>query len=375
MLRIFFVTALLAAASATVLMRDDFSTNGNLALSTPDVGGNWATTTGTAGQIKASQGAITVTSANTEDVCSAFNSTVSLTSGSVYAGMDIVATAGSTATTYFTHFMFGSGTSNFGCKVFATGHNSVSSTYKLGISASANSADFTSAGTQAYGTTNRLVFSFDIGSKKCSLWINPTSEADRLHETTLAYTTATPINRIAFRQGDGSWILSIRNLIVATTFAEVRPPPPPPPPAAAAPPPPLPPSPPPPSPSPPPRPPPPPPAPSPFGIAACAGASACCVVIFRGASGAQCNNVPVWDLSGWTHPGGSFVTAASLCGTVRFGWLSRGSHGSSQDPEIDAASLSGGGQRVGSYRDPACPAAPSSSPSPPPPSPSPPRAL
>jgi len=129
----------------------------------------------------------------------------------------------------------------------------------------------------------------------------------------------------------------------------------------------------------PPPPPPPPPPPSPFGIAACAGASACCVVIFRGASGAQCNNVPVWDLSGWSHPGGSDVTASSLCGTVRFGWLSRtSSHASSQDPETDAASLTGGGQRVGSYRDPACPASsppPFSflpSPSPPPPSPSPP---
>ena len=119
-----------------------------------------------------------------------------------------------------------------------------------------------------------------------------------------------------------------------------------------------PPSPPPPSPSPPPPSPsllPPPPPPSPFGIAACAGARGCCVVIFRGASGAQCNDVPVWDLSGWTHPGGGNVRATSLCGTVRKNWQSRSSsHGSSQNPETDAASLNGGGQRVGYYRDPTC---------------------
>ena len=79
------------------------------------------------------------------------------------------------------------------------------------------------------------------------------------------------------------------------------------------------------------------------------------MVIFRGASGAQCNDVPVWDLSSWSHPGGSIVAAASLCGTVRINWLDRtSSHASSQDPETDAASLSGGGQRVGYYRDPAC---------------------
>ena len=108
-----------------------------------------------------------------------------------------------------------------------------------------------------------------------------------------------------------------------------------------------------PSPSPPPPSPSPPPPSGPFGIAACAGASACCVVIFRGAS--QCNDVPVWDLSGWTHPGGGNVRATSLCGTVRKNWQSRSSsHGSSQNPETDAASLNGGGQRVGYYRDPAC---------------------
>eukprot|EP00900_Chrysochromulina_parva_P018840 jgi/Chrpa1/26958/Chrysochromulina_OHIO_Genome00011636-RA len=108
-----------------------------------------------------------------------------------------------------------------------------------------------------------------------------------------------------------------------------------------------------PSPSPPPPSPSPPPPSGPFGIAACAGASACCVVIFRGAS--QCNDVPVWDLSGWTHPGGGNVRATSLCGTVRKNWQSRSSsHGSSQNPETDASSLSGGGQRVGYWRDPDC---------------------
>ena len=65
--------------------------------------------------------------------------------------------------------------------------------------------------------------------------------------------------------------------------------------------------------------------------------------------------VPVWDLSGWTHPGGPFVQAASLCGSVRHGWLAKGSHSAmGADPEA-GEELMGGGVKVGEYLDPAFP--------------------
>ncbi len=129
----------------------------------------------------------------------------------------------------------------------------------------------------------------------------------------------------------------------------------------------------------PPPPPPPPPSPMPSppppfsDLAACAAPGACCVVLYRGAPGAQCDAVPVWDLSSWGHPGGDFITAASLCGTVRHRWLQRSSsHSTSQDPETDAMSLDGGGRRIGYHRDVACPPAPPPPSPPPPPPPSPP---
>eukprot|EP00900_Chrysochromulina_parva_P014535 jgi/Chrpa1/23082/Chrysochromulina_OHIO_Genome00023580-RA len=255
-------------SSDTILVRDDFSTDGNLVGSTPDVGGNWATHSGTTGQITVSQGAITVSSAAAEDVNSAF--TPAVTAGSVYAGMDLNYPTPSSTTagtgTYFTHFMPGAGTT-YVCRVTPTGHTTT--TYKLAISAAGAEVTTATAETLAYGTTYRLVYSYIIATKKCSLWVNPISEASTSILTPTTTATSTSIDRIAFRQASATppWTLSIRNLIVANTFAEVCPPPPPP--AAAAPPP-----------------PPPPPPPSPFGIAACAGASACCVVIFRGASGA-----------------------------------------------------------------------------------------
>ena len=45
--------------------------------------------------------------------------------------------------------------------------------------------------------------------------------------------------------------------------------------------------------------------------------------------------MPVWDLSAWSHPGGPFVQAAGLCGSVRHGWLAKGSHGAMLDAGTD----------------------------------------
>lgn len=62
--------------------------------------------------------------------------------------------------------------------------------------------------------------------------------------------------------------------------------------------------------------------------------SDCCVVIYRGAPGEYCDPVPLWDFSSWAHPGGPFVQASTLCGTVRYSWLSRsGQHVLQQDPQ------------------------------------------
>ena len=112
----------------------------------------------------------------------------------------------------------------------------------------------------------------------------------------------------------------------------------------------------------PPPPPPPlaPPAPPPVPVtdpAQCqaAGDPRCCVVLFKGSSGAQCSAVPVWDFASWTHPGGAgSAAAAPLCGKVRYGWLAKGSHSSqSADPET-GTTLEGGAVKVGEYTDPTC---------------------
>ena len=108
-------------------------------------------------------------------------------------------------------------------------------------------------------------------------------------------------------------------------------------------------------------PPPPPPAQStaPFGIPGCADSMRCCVVIYHGAPAQHCLPVPVWDLASWHHPGGSFVQASSMCGTIRYNWLLR----SPRHPLMlntqtalpqQGQALYGGGFRVGTYVDHAC---------------------
>ena len=219
-------------------------------------------------------------------------------------------------------------------------------------------------------------------------------------DVTVAITTATPdVTTTGATAGSTSALATAVTNAAATTLrvppsAVVASPPrvfypPAPPPGAPPSPPPPSPSPPPPSPtlrspSPsPPLPPPPPPQPPFANIAACTGVGACCVALYRYNPGSQCNVVPVWDFRSWSHPGGSFITAAPLCGTVRHNWISRSSnsHANSQNPEDDNSMLNGGAPRVGYFRDRLCPQAPPppsplrSPPQPgrpPPPSPSPP---
>jgi len=151
------------------------------------------------------------------------------------------------------------------------------------------------------------------------------------------------------------------------------PPPSPPPPSLSPPPPPSPPPPTPPSPSPPPH---------SFNDPSDCPPALCCVVLYHGAAGSQCAAVPIWSFSGWTHPGGRSVTAASLCGTVRYNWRSRSGSHASYNTEAMTETLGDGATRVGSFTDPLCnqspessplpPSSPPPAPSPPPPSPSPP---
>ena len=107
-----------------------------------------------------------------------------------------------------------------------------------------------------------------------------------------------------------------------------------------------------------------------FGIDGCGDGTFCCAVLLKAAAGASCEPVPVWDLSTWTHPGGSFVRASSLCGRVVYSWRGKNPNHVQADPEVGSFLL-GDGRKVGTYVDVACATASEQPPPSPPPSPSP----
>ena len=168
--------------------------------STPDVGGAWvAHSGGGTGPITVSQGAITVRGENASYAEDCNSNFTAVSTGSVYAGMDLnypaPSTTTGTAVTYFTNF---NPTANTPCCVYPTGHTSTG--FKLAIGAASETTSLTTTAAELeHGTTFRLVFSFDTVTKKCSLWVNPTSEASPSILSALAATAAT-VNSFAFRQ-------------------------------------------------------------------------------------------------------------------------------------------------------------------------------
>eukprot|EP00966_Prymnesium_polylepis_P108949 2521348-Prymnesium_polylepis.2 len=70
-----------------------------------------------------------------------------------------------------------------------------------------------------------------------------------------------------------------------------------------------------------------------FSAAQCPDPSSmCCVVLFKGVEGEHCDDVPVWDMASWNHPGGPFVQSAQLCDTVRHSWRSKSGSHAAADP-------------------------------------------
>jgi hypothetical protein len=94
----------------------------------------------------------------------------------------------------------------YACRVYPTGHTSTG--YKLAIGVFSEAATvYSTYGTTAeleYGTTYRLVYSFDTITDKCSLWVNPTSEASTSIMTASAGTTSYTISAVAFRQASAT---------------------------------------------------------------------------------------------------------------------------------------------------------------------------
>ncbi len=211
------LSAALAAVAATtaqasVLANETFTyNNGNL------VGnGGWAAHSGagsvpvqvTSGAAVLAQGSLTREDVNLGVTAIGAGQTY-------YAGFDLT-NAGGNQTVYFAHFL--QGASTFRGRVFITAGSSGDFTVGLSDTATLNQTWATGL---TFGTTYRVVVSYDFDTGTNKLWVNPATESST--SLTATGTASTAVAGFALRQAAGNSVQTIDNLIVATSFAEAVP--------------------------------------------------------------------------------------------------------------------------------------------------------
>ena len=210
-------------SGAALLLSDSFSyPDGPLVTVS---GGVWAHHSGSAGEVMVSSGRVLLNEANTEDVNALLAGQPYAASGTTnvfYASFTVKFTSlPSGGGAYFAHFKNSSTT--FRARIWALTSGAALDRFRLGISSIDSSA---ASATNAmdlrlntdYTVVTRLVNSNSVTVS--TLWINPTAESDpsiSITESTSAFTLVS----YALRENTGEGALSIDNLRVGTSFADV----------------------------------------------------------------------------------------------------------------------------------------------------------
>jgi hypothetical protein len=212
----------LAGVNATVLLSDDFPTNGALVGQTPAIGGIWTTNTGTAESLLVAGNKLELSASRTEDAFSSFGNQTT----NIYAGF--VLNMGSTLPTgngtYVASFMSGSAGTTYSGRFFTTAFGAATGFYRLGISNSGTVSSVAWSSDLSPDTSYQIALKFtqDASSDFVSLWVAPVDENSTSISTTPG-AISTSINGFGFRQATASGNMTIDNLRVGTTFAEVVP--------------------------------------------------------------------------------------------------------------------------------------------------------
>lgn len=214
--------AFISSTYAAVLISDDFSTNGNLNGSSPDMGTVWDDHSGTTNLIQVINGAAMISNADSgEDVHTQFTATV--TTGSVFYSFDLSVATISTFNTvreYFAHFAT-PGVTDHIARLSVV--DSADGDYTLNISNSSAVDTNWDAGL-SFDLEYQVVVGYSYDTGESTLWVNATSINDAGVTTTTSDSSG-PLGSFAFRQADsgGNEQITVDNLIVTTTFAEVIP--------------------------------------------------------------------------------------------------------------------------------------------------------
>ncbi len=208
-------------AFAVVLLNEPFSyTNGPI---TNVSGGFWSTHSGVGGQIEVTNGEVTLTSAETEDVNAPLAGQPYSSGGATnifYARFTArLTTLPTPSGSWFACFKDGG--SGFRCRVFVLTSGAAAGKFRVGLSTLDNStATETNQTDLATNTPFTIVLRLANTNSSSRLWLNPSSESDPALTTTEANSTIT-VAGFALRQNNGMGSLTLDDLVVGTSFADV----------------------------------------------------------------------------------------------------------------------------------------------------------
>lgn len=209
-----------------MVLSDSFTySNGSLVTNS---GFFWQTHSGTTGQTQVISGQVQLSQSQSEDVSAALTN-APFNTGTLYACFVVNFSALPNGTgTYFAHFK-DNGTSLFRARVFVTTSGAAPGKFRVGIANGATAPSALIPADLSLDTDYTLVLRYGVNPPASTLWIDPDSESattNRADATNSATTVG--ITMFALRQAGASpgiGVLTLDDLIVATTFAEVRPPP------------------------------------------------------------------------------------------------------------------------------------------------------
>ena len=233
-------TALLTGGHgrAAIVFSDSFTrADGSLVGTSPEIGGAWVQTGATTTNPISLTGGLVALTTTGQDVYAPLGSPVANTGGSsLYAAVDLRLTAAQATGDYFLHFSDPvATTSNFYGRL---GARSSGAGYQLTITSNSGTGFVTTPGTTVldFNTTYRVVVAWNFvagaANDTFDVYVNP---ADPVPANNTAYIggyawtgnaePAAQVSAVNFRQGSGTAAptLTMDNLVVSTTFAEIVP--------------------------------------------------------------------------------------------------------------------------------------------------------
>lgn len=185
--------------------------------------GNWTTHSGTVGEVGVISGRVDLRVPSSEDVnrLLAGQPYTPISGVTLYASFTVKFTGlPSTGGAYFAHFK-GSGTSNYKTKIFAFSGGAGPGQFRLGLAAVANSPTATNATFLMTNVDYRVYISYGLVDGVARLWVDPTNELSGAIADTDPSTTSPTLIAFALRQDAGIGVISLDDLKVGTSFAEV----------------------------------------------------------------------------------------------------------------------------------------------------------